>query len=477
MKNSFLLLCAFLLFWALQSCEDPTNVGQSIIPDDDELEVVDLTFTDFVANTLKDDSVYTTFRSVIYLGEVTQGFFGKSAASYYTEISYPTGFEPSTNPVVDSAVLYLKNSGYSGDEAVPQTFEIFTILDTLASDSVYIASRGFAQGVKVGEFTNVVYSDEEITIGDESGIPPHLRTNIDAGLAQEMLNLMNDGTINNTKTLQEFLKGFVVKPKSDNSGKGLFTLDLNSSAAGNFSALSIYYRNSDDDTLSVDINIFPFPDGINSDNESYKGVHNHNQFVTNYAENNLDIQNQLDNYSETGYNEGYIQSGGGLVTEIRFDSLLDNLVSNSRINSAQIVIRPDIQNLSDTLFLPGRLTLFEAFERNDDGEKTGRLIGIDGRNLPNVNDDRIFDVSSTATLVKDDSGEYSYTFTLPNFIEYVKDGELEPKLYIAANDGELSTNVAYTSVSRSRSFDGIKFDISDLSESNIYMEIAYSENN
>jgi len=130
---------------------------------------------------------------------------------------------------------------------------------------------------------------------------------------------------------------------------------------------------------------------------------------------------------------------------------------NPQVNLAQLIIKPQLASLDDTLSLPVTLFLAEEFFRNDDGEKIGPVFGIDGSGRANTVDLSRFDQTATAFRVRVDEGEYEYRFTLPKTIQAMIDGELEPTLYMFVN-------------TRSQSMNGLKFE-----SSNTELEIYYTK--
>lgn len=456
MKSFFAF--SFLLFCLLLACEDPSNVGNGVIPDDDALPVDSIDFTDFVLNNYTDDTLFTGFRNIMTLGEVSQGQLGTGHASIYNEVSTGT-YTVVDNPVLDSVVLYLRTVSYSGVEEEAQTFTVHTLQDSIPSNTGLLIDTTFTTNQQIGVFSDIIFSSDNVTINEQE-VAPHISTHLDIPYFQDILNKLNDSTIVTTNELQNELLGVAILPSFSNSGKGLFTVDM-SRLNGSQTSIRLYYTDAEDEQHTHVFNFSPVQDFTNSDDEYFAGVYNHNSLLVDNSSGIAEIGNQVDQFLQNGYNKGFIQGGHGIYTSITFDDLSQSLDPNIKVNSARLTIRPLLTQLSDTIHLPLSIGLYEEFELNDEGNKNGGVIGIDGSGLVIRDPNRIYDSFTIANRFKEEEGKYSYTFSIPNYMERFKNNEETGTLYLLSS-------------SRGSSFQGIVFD-KTLTEPGIHLRVKYTE--
>lgn len=449
MKERVLILSAVLLFTALFSCEDPTSIGETVIPEDDDLQVDSITFTDFVMNTIADDTLYTSGRTTSFVGEDVSDTFGTSTANFYTELRYLDSVDM-VNPIVDSARIFFQVTGFEGDEQAEQSLELFTLMEEISFPN--LVDTGFVTDQKIAEFTMKSFANLDTLISGETA-PIHLQADLDPTFSQTLVNEFSNGNITSTTELNDYVKGFALKPLGDGTGKGVFTIDVSSSS---ISGITIFYQNDDNETVTLPIGLLPINTGTDS-----TSVYNHNQLMTDYSTGSNNIETQLANYNSTGYDMGYVQGGNGVFTEIDFTNLQAQIDSSFIINRAEIRITPQFESIADTINYPSSITLFEEFAINDEGEKNGGMIDIAGNGLTALLPGRLYDQQSTSFLnLDEETGEYFYRFFLPNYLQGVIEEELEPKLIIGISN-------------RGGSFNGFQFS----KNTDIEFRVSYSITN
>jgi hypothetical protein len=136
---SGLMLSALLLFF---SCEDPGEIGLTVNPDRDEIDVKFKKFTLPFKNVLT-DSVRTDISGRLIVGAIDDPVFGKTVASSFTQFNLDFEGDPITNPssLLDSAVLHLAYSYWHGfDFSQQQTFSVYQLADTLFNTVTYLSS-------------------------------------------------------------------------------------------------------------------------------------------------------------------------------------------------------------------------------------------------------------------------------------------------------------------------------------------------
>lgn len=459
--NKFLgVLLSAIIFWNIFSCEDKTQLGETIIPSSDAFEVDSLVYTNFVVNTLLDDSLTNrTFNENILLGEQFSSIFGQGLATYFTEFQY-SEFKKVTSPIVDSAVIYLKTNAFEGDSTSLQSFDIFTIQDSIPSNDTLPVTHSFGTNAKIGDLNNVRFSKKRMTINGDTTKKGYIKGMVDKAYIQTILNKLNDSLIVNNQQLQTFAKGITVKPRADKTGEGLFNISTRDNTTG----IHVYYHDVNDSTYTYKIGFAPSIDRETTDGK-FAGAYNFNQYVNNYNLGNNSIQSLIKNYSQTGQEKAYLNGLMGAVVELKFDDAVSTLTNVERINEAELKIDVDLSaQLRDTLFLPTQLVLFESYLRDNKRFKTGGIVGIDANGLKVRQPDRFYDKSRLGFRQKQSTGKYTYTFYLPNYLEAVKDNKLPAKLYLGTLD-------------RLSSFDGCQFNVSNTDNTNIKLNIKYSKTN
>jgi len=454
----FSLLFALLLL-IVCSCEDPTDVGAGIIPPSDALAVDSISFFDITVNNFRDDSILNSSISQVQLGRYDDETFGSGIASYYTEIFFNGFFNRLDDAVLDSLVLYLNVTGFQGDSLVPQTINIFEMADTLRSNigddgEFYYLFETVPKGDLITEFSNVVFTSNQTRV-DTTLTSFHLKTQMPEEFSNNLFEQLNDSTITNSNEFQSYLNGLVFEPDVNAGGDGWFQIGTNTRLP-ELTGL-YFYSHNDTDTVK---NVITFPTTTDAIiNGVYSsGAQNLNFLLNDYDDADMALLNQIDNPNPNGNEFGYLQGGNGTYAELNFDQLFDDFDGdNPQVNLAQLIIKPQLASLDDTLSLPVTLFLAEEFFRNDDGEKIGPVFGIDGSGRANTVDLSRFDQTATAFRVRVDEGEYEYRFTLPKTIQAMIDGELEPTLYMFVN-------------TRSQSMNGLKFE-----SSNTELEIYYTK--
>ena len=132
-KLSFLLVLIVSIQW--QCISPPDFVGGDLIPNQDIFYVKTDTSFSISAYTIAYDTVVTQGFSEAILGETYDPIFGRTQASFITQLRIPTANHRfGTNPTIDSAFFFLTFNESLGNE--PIYIGIYELIDSLASDSV-----------------------------------------------------------------------------------------------------------------------------------------------------------------------------------------------------------------------------------------------------------------------------------------------------------------------------------------------------
>jgi hypothetical protein len=247
------------------------------------------------------------------IGSYVDDRFGKVSTATVAQVRLSANSvgPANVNWVCDSLVLalvYGSNAPIYGDPD-PQTFRVYRLNEDLSTDSIYkndhiplfLPDDLVADGV--GPFTPVL--DDGPIIGGDS-LPAQLRIPLKNSLGAEFLSVWGQSQVSDNTNFLTFFKGLYVVP--DNPGQainegGTWAVNL---LNGN-TKLTLYYHDS---TVGTPLK-FDFI--ITSGSVRYTTA----QFDRTGTVTEMALAD-----STTGQQQTYIQSMGGLRTEIRFPSLL-----------------------------------------------------------------------------------------------------------------------------------------------------------
>ncbi|MEM8894999.1 MAG: DUF4270 family protein [Bacteroidota bacterium] len=194
----------FLFF----SCEDPGEIGLTVDPDRDEIDVKLRTFTLPFQNVFN-DSVRTDISGRLIVGGIDDPVYGRTTSKAYTQLNLDFDGDPITNTssVLDSAVLHLSLSYWHGfDFSQNQTFNVFQLTDTLFNTVNYLSHMTTqASDVLLGSTTVQIIPDQD------SVISIRLNDRFAEFLFEEARVFISDAQF------RDEFKGLVIAPADDNS--------------------------------------------------------------------------------------------------------------------------------------------------------------------------------------------------------------------------------------------------------------------
>lgn len=319
-----LFLITALLF---TTCKKENNdLGLEIQPPSDKLNVFSTDTTSVIAYSQIVDSVKTDETSVSLLGSILDPVFGKSTASFFTQLRLSqSAVSFGTNPVLDSLILSLKYKGYYGDTNAVMTVRVFELAEQIQIDSQYYSQQSVAvKETLLGQKTFTPDFTNDMILGGDT-LAPHLRVNLGtltSELANKLFNAPADSMANNGSFLNYFY-GLYVTAEPANSDGVIIYLDLLSS----LSEMTLYYHNDTEDSLS-------FEYLINSNCARF-GNYSHDYSLGSPA-----FKTQaIDKDTTLGKSICYVQALGGVKTFVRFPSI-KNYYSNGKIavNEARLFL-------------------------------------------------------------------------------------------------------------------------------------------
>jgi hypothetical protein len=342
----------------LSSCKK----GQTFSPGaQDELHVETVDTVQVKASTYLLDSLPTSNKGVILLGQIDDKDFGKLAASSYMQLIPPVAGAPAIpkGATFDSFTLVLKyNKSYSGDTTAPQNLSVHR----LTEDMVLRKIPGPAEGEQLplyikaqALYSTTTFKYETISTGNlglqvkplsgDSIIIP-----LNEALGREFLALMDkkDNRFTSKDEFIKYFKGIVLKTTQGNSITG-FRAD----------AVKLYINYNYINSAG-----FSKKDQVIFSGNSIDYQFNH--FDTDRSQTklkSLSTTNKELSPALTGQ-ELFIQAGTGLVTKLQFPTLINFLNESKKvINKIELLIETKPTYYS-VFKAPPSLILFVANSAN-----------------------------------------------------------------------------------------------------------------
>lgn len=331
-KRAIIIMAPFVLL----ACEKSNNelgleqvIGDQATLADTSLDV--LTYTISIDSTLvalpyESQELIGGYTGNRLIGSLVDPNFGRSVSALTAEMLLTTvNIDFGSNPVVDSAGLFLRYEGAYGDTATPMSFEVHQLAERLSRDTTFYSSYRAATGQLLSLPNNIVpRPNSNVTIGGVLTTPT-LGIPLDPVFFQQNFADVGDGSFSGFSSQEDFLdyfKGLHVSTTTE-SGAILY-FDLSSSN----SVLRIFYHNDDEDSLSVSLNFSQGGDVLPIHFSEFD--HDYDAYPTGFDLSNID--------SVSGEENVYVQSMGGVVTIIEVPGLAGLTNQGILINQATLEI-------------------------------------------------------------------------------------------------------------------------------------------
>lgn len=323
------LVLVALVSLLIASCtKEISPIGTKLI---DPADLLSMGYTDTVqirAYSIPDDSVYTLNQNYAQIGSMYDPIFGRTDAKFYSEvITSTTRARFGTNPVFDSAYLYLPYKTAYGDTISNTTFHVYHLAEPLL-DSIHSYSNRTIAYEENNQFGSITFqpSPHDSSYYNGAKHAPTLRIPINANFGNLVLG--TDTAFLNTATA--FAKSFkgisIVADRQNTSGKGcIVSFDLTTAS----SYIKMYYHNPGDTAKVYNFYV----------NNSASCSHFQNYDHNGYAEAIPLLKQQLAGNTSLGQQFLFAQGIGGIKIKIEFPYLKQSFdPSKIVLNDAQLIL-------------------------------------------------------------------------------------------------------------------------------------------
>jgi len=252
-RLSITIISLFSLFvFLFSSCsKEPGQIGFIIQPDESKLKVAFSDTATIYAFSEAIDSIRSDKLSVSAFGSLRDPVFGGTTAGFYTQfILSVNGHDFGEERQLDSLVFRLNYEGYYGDTNVVLTAHIYEMLEGISKDSVYFSNLQLP--LDPTDYSNLSFEPRptDSVIIHEDTLPAMLRinlTNISTNLGNKLLNATVED-MEDSEIFQEYFNGLFVQSQPVYNDGAILYFGLSSA----YTTLSLYYSNSEQDSLRYD---------------------------------------------------------------------------------------------------------------------------------------------------------------------------------------------------------------------------------
>ncbi len=389
------------------SCQRSTDIGYTILPEGDLLNVNITDTLTVEVHTLKTDSVVTSGVSQLLLGEYTDPIFGYSKASFVMQFSLAQFTNFKDTDIVDSVILTLpynpEDNNVYGNASKEQTIEVYQINTDLDNSINYYGNQNPADymGKLVGSMSYSPFPEDTL-----------LNIKLYNSLGDTLIHADESNYISD-QSFHNFFKGLYIKAESANDDGAIVKFNISDA-----SLLSVYFHKNDTSNTALVYKIT----ANNIINTRF------NLFEHDYS--SADFAGTIDDESLPQDSLAYIQSGGGLYARIKFPSLknMSNL-GNIVINRAELIINTAPENLTSENLFPAINKLY--------------ITGYISDNSSILIPDYITQTSYTGETYSDKT----YRFDIAAYIQDILSGRTENNginLYTTSDGVDISRSVITT---------------------------------
>ncbi len=325
---------AFLIFAGLSSCNKDISISLDNSGEED-LSLSSMDSASILVSTYQLDDIPTSASGALLIGKTKNSKTGAVIATSYMRLGIPTEATAiPTNAIFDSLTFLIKpNRYFYGDTTKRQTFHIHRVTEEIKLKAINTGSDIDEQPVFVSgpaifndqTFTYDVASLGSLTFNPRVRSIDSLHIRLDQSLGNTLFDYLrtSDSRVSSNTNFQEFFKGLAIVPDENNTAL-------------------LGFR----DTVFMQVHYsYPGADGFRA-----KAVKSFSIDDKNYQFNNIKHDRKGTHFesltihdpellSRLTEGDAYAEGGTGVVTRLRFPSLLD-IVSDPKIaiNKAELVI-------------------------------------------------------------------------------------------------------------------------------------------
>ncbi|MFC2101946.1 DUF4270 domain-containing protein [Bacteroidota bacterium] len=350
---------SLLIVFIVASCKkDPYELGIDLVPPTDTLYVNLFDTVTVQAYSVLEDSTRTDEMSSFVLGSIMDPVFGKTTASFYTQLLLSGGeADFGINPQLDSLVLMLYYLDGYGDTNTLQQVRVFEMSEDLFYDSSYYSNQtAGTYGIELANKTYMPRPHDSVTI-DGIKVAPHLRINLsdNSNYFGNKILYAPDNVMSSSAEFIKFIKGLYVEALPVNSRGSL----VNFASSDGLSAMILYFHN---DNVGDSLH-FTMPIDVVSARFNTFNHHGYQDASPEFKQQVLYHDTML------GQNQLFLQSMAGVKIKVRLPYIRSlKELGTIAINSAVLSFKnPD----PDTTWQPPtQLTMFKV----DTAGKLGVVI-------------------------------------------------------------------------------------------------------
>lgn len=328
MSTAVFSLLSFIVFsFVFNSCsKEAGQIGFVIQPEDSKLQVAFTDTSSIYGYSVALDSIRTDKLSVSAFGSLKDPVFGGTTAGFYTQfILSVNGQDFGEERQLDSLILILNYEGVYGDTNATLTAHTYEMLQGIHRDSIYYSNLQIPLNpTDYSNFSFMPRPNDSIVI-DGDTIRPLVwmnLSNISTSLGDKLLNATVE-EMEDSETFQEFFNGLFIQSQPVYEDGAIVYFGLSSA----FSKLSLFYSNSEQDSLRYDYIITTTTATVNKYEHEYNSA-------------SPDFKSQVINGDTLlGSQKFYAQGYGGVQSIIKFPNLIEwARLGNVAINEAKLVL-------------------------------------------------------------------------------------------------------------------------------------------
>lgn len=147
--NKQFIAALFSVAAIFTACENDETMGTDLMPSTDRPGIVVTDTIDIKAETLIDDSVYSSYQSHLLVGRLNDPVFGTTEAAFCAKFSNTSYGKFPNDAICDSVILSLGLDStithFYGDLNNPGKINVFRLTQPFSSDSLYFSNYNYKQ--------------------------------------------------------------------------------------------------------------------------------------------------------------------------------------------------------------------------------------------------------------------------------------------------------------------------------------------